>query len=47
MAAIENAPDGVRHGLVVIVTVHQHAENAGDGALLGARPRAQAGAAAP
>src|SRR5450759_5172298 len=36
--AVEDAAHGIRHRLVMVVAVHQHAENAGDGALLGARP---------
>ena len=37
--AVEDAAHGIRHRLVMVVAVHQHAEDAGDGALLGARPR--------
>src|ERR1039458_5859197 len=36
--AVEDAAHGIRHRLVMVVAVHQHAEDAGDGALLGARP---------
>jgi hypothetical protein len=34
--AIEDAPDGIGYRLIVVVAVHQHAEDAGDGTLLGA-----------
>jgi hypothetical protein len=36
--AIENASDGIGHRLVVVVSVHQNAENTCDRTLLGAGP---------
>ena len=38
--AVEDAAHGVRHRFVVVVAVHQHAEDAGDGASFRARPGA-------
>ena len=38
--AVENAAHSVRHRLFMVVAIHQHAENAGNGAFLGPGPGA-------